>query len=76
MLLRKKGVPIISERAKELGFMTSMDPIQPGDLYLAERNSGPHLLTCYKANEEEGWIVPVERAYCFDTNECIKIVEV
>lgn len=68
----------IEERAEELGFLTSADPIQPGDTYLAERNTGPHLLTCKKAIYTDlgdpDFIVPSEIAYCFDTRECVKIV--
>jgi len=47
--------------------------ILPGDTYIAERNSGLKLLTCRSNNHEDGWIVPVEDAYCYDTNECIRI---
>lgn len=66
----------LSERAKKLGLVTSDDPIQPGDTYLAERNTGPHLLTCWRVHDKN-WIVPVEEeAYCYDTWECIKIVKV
>lgn len=47
--------------------------IQPGDFYVAERNTGPHLLTCLRVNHEGGWIVPVERAYCYDISECVRV---
>lgn len=67
----------IEKRATEEGFVPSSDPIQPGDIYLAERNTGPHLLTCLKVvNNEFGkpsYIVPVEIAYCYDAWECIKV---
>lgn len=49
--------------------------IQPGDLYVAQRNSGPKLLTCLRVNNYDGWIVPVDRAYCYDINECVKVRE-
>ena len=49
--------------------------IEKGDLYLAMYNTGPHLLTC-KDNNQRGWIVPVEDAYCFDTGDCVKVIEV
>ncbi len=49
--------------------------IQPGDLYVAERNTGPHLLTCRYVNVEDGWVAAVENAYPFDTNECVKVCE-
>ncbi len=69
----------IQERAEELGLLTSSDPIQPGDTYLAERNTGPHLLTCNKTvNTQLGdpdYIVPTEIAYCYDARECVKIID-
>jgi hypothetical protein len=47
--------------------------IQVGDTYIAERGkTGVKLLTC-KKNYSLGWIEPIERAYSFDTNECIRI---
>jgi len=47
--------------------------IEPGDTYLAERNSGVKLLTCKEHNRAKNWIVPVEDAYLFDTWECVRI---
>jgi len=47
--------------------------IEPGDTYIAERNSGLKLLTCRDRNDEGGWINPVEIAYPYDTHECIRI---
>jgi len=68
----------IQERAEGLGLLTSSDPIQPGDMYLAERNTGPKLLTCNKVvNTHLGdpdYIVPTEIAYCFDARECVKLI--
>ena len=63
----------LKERAAELGLKVSYDPIQPGDTYLAERNTGPKLLTCEAVNER-GWIRPVEMEYSYDTWECIKVI--
>lgn len=47
--------------------------IEPGDTYLAERNVGVKLLTCKENNRKDGWIVPVEPAYPYDTHECVRI---
>jgi len=47
--------------------------IQPGDWYVAERNTGPHLLTCRENDKENRWIVPVEEKYSFDTGECVRV---
>ena len=75
----RRGLMAIKERADELGLKTSSDPIQPGDTYLAERNTGPVILVCAKVvNNEFGkpsYIVPNTLAYPFDVCECIKIVE-
>lgn len=56
--------------------------IEPGDLYLARRNTGWELLTC-KIHRKEPlpgerfgwWITPVEVAYAYNTHECWKVVE-
>lgn len=49
--------------------------IQPGDLYVAERNTGPHLLTARKVNLESGCIFSTCGAYPFDLPECVKVQE-
>ena len=43
-----------------------------GDIYIAERNTGPKLLTA-KEVDYRGWIVPVEKAYPYDIIECVKV---
>lgn len=47
------------------------DPIRPGDLYLARRNTGYKLLTCRELGE--ACVYPVEVGYPFDFNECVKV---
>lgn len=59
--------------------------VRPGDTYIAERNVGPQLLTCAKVQDYEWrmeslgitcnapWIVPVEKAYCYDVGECVRV---
>lgn len=47
--------------------------IESGDLYIAERNTGPHLLTC--KYREGGYVVPTTLAYPYNTCECVKVVE-
>lgn len=61
--------------AQDLNVRIVTESIEPGDLYLAGRNTGIHLLTCLKNNKKGAWIVPIEDAYCYDTWECKKIVE-
>lgn len=48
------------------------EPIFPGDLYLAIRNTGPKLLTC--AFLGEACVHAEENAYAFDFSECVKVV--
>jgi hypothetical protein len=48
----------------------------PGDLYIAERNTGPKLLTCQEVKVNENYVVPKDfPAYCFDIHECVKVEE-
>jgi hypothetical protein len=53
------------------------DLLEPGDFYLAERNSGPQLLTVKRVRETDaewaGWVIPVELAYFFDFVECVGV---
>ena len=57
--------------------------IKEGDLYIAERNTGPKLLTAEKVvgpgEGPEGWgnwIQPTTTDYSYDILECVKVVEV
>lgn len=52
----------------------------PGDTYVAERNQGPRLLTVRVVkpflgveNEFSGAVFPVENAYPYDLDECVKV---
>jgi len=56
-----------------VGFRAVEGELAPGDTYIAERNTGPKLLTVKYVNDEEGYVVPVETAYVFDTWECVKV---
>ena len=51
-------------------------PIRPGDLYIAERNTGPKLLTCCVNNQEESWISSTTWDYPYDTWECVRVEEI
>jgi len=61
------------------GILFKMDgdgTVREGDLYIAERNSGPKLLTAKRIDIENGWIVPVDRyAYPYNIGECVKVKE-
>ena len=59
--------------AEKLGFTVHDELPQPGDSYLAGRNTGPHLLTCNKLDLEVGCVFPMENAYPFDLHEVIKV---
>lgn len=49
--------------------------IQPGDLYVAERNQGPRLLTAERIDSHLGCIFPTTAAYAYDIRECVKVRE-
>lgn len=51
------------------------EPIRPGDLYVAERNAGPKLLTCHRVNNTGRWIVPLDYAYSYSFSECVRVEE-
>lgn len=58
---------------------STKEPIREGDTYVAERyTNGIQLLTCKGVGGElsaQPYIVPIENAYPFDRNDCIKVVE-
>ena len=55
--------------------------LQEGDLYVAERNTEPKLLTVRKITYPEGllfnkpWVVATTPDYSFDLDECVKVCE-
>lgn len=49
--------------------------ISKGDLYLAKRNTGWHLLTCKKFDERNNIVFAQELAYCFDSWECFLVLK-
>ena len=68
-----KSVDLIAIAA-EYGLCAVNEAIKPGDLYLAKKNTGPHLLTCRENNGS--FIVPEEKnVYWFDVCYCVKIVD-
>ena len=50
------------------------DHIEEGDRYVAERNTGAHLLTAKQVNNVGRWVVPVESAYSYDLWECVPVM--
>lgn len=72
-----------------VAFAAADGPICAGDWYIAERNTGPKLLTAHSfirylgqgesepvANSEHSsWILSEEKAYPYDTHECVKVRE-
>ncbi|GIU69039.1 MAG: hypothetical protein KatS3mg002_0275 [Candidatus Woesearchaeota archaeon] len=48
-------------------------PLQPGDIYVAERNTGPKLLTV--KNVDNGIVIPTTPDYCYNIWECVKVKE-
>ena len=58
--------------------------IKPGDLYVAQRNTGPQFLTAAKVVERGegpmghgygGYILSTTNDYPYDIHECVKVVE-
>jgi len=49
--------------------------LESGDLYVAERNTGPELLTCSRV-APEGYVLATTNAYPYDTGECVRVEEV
>ena len=54
-------------------FQQDQGDIGPGDLYLAGRDTGLHLLTCREVGT--GCIHATTWAYSFDLWECVKVKE-
>lgn len=69
-ILREGGVVKIDD----VSFVIDGDgEISIGDVYIAERNTGPKLLTA-KEIDPRMWIVPQESsAYFYDVWECVKV---
>lgn len=73
-----EGVKLRMTPGKETGAT-----LEPGDSYIAERNSGPKLLTvAYVVDRDyaqrfglkfSGWVVPTEVQYSFDFYECVGV---
>ena len=61
--------------ADALGLQILDRAIQVGDLYLAGRNTGVKLLTCREVEVAQRFIVPTTIDYCYDTWECVPVVE-
>jgi len=49
------------------------EPIRAGDLYIAARNTGPHLLECRALGM--ACVFPVGIGYAFDFPECVLVRE-
>lgn len=54
-----------------LKFAGDFDTLKRGDTYVAERNSGPKLLTVDHVTMNV--VFPVENAYPFNLMECVKV---
>lgn len=58
-----------------VGFKQLAGELRPGYWYVAERNTGPHLLTV-KEIHEFPWgrvVYPEEPAYPFNIGECVRV---
>jgi len=80
MIIEFEGCKIIA-KDESVNFNFKNDPLLPGQLYIAKRNTGWKLLTCKSVTmmkspmeTEPDFIVPQEMAYCFDSWECFKVL--
>ena len=59
----------------------AMEPLEPGDLYVAKRNTGFHLMHC-KLMSSDGSCVVAEmtprgrQPYTYDSHECRKVLSI
>ena len=65
----------ILDFAQENGFRALDTELEPGDSYLAGRNTEIQLLTCDKVFDAgyRPWVQAVEMAYSYDLGECVKV---
>ena len=57
----------------------AIDPLIPGQSYMAKRNTGWKLLTCLSvtmSGGEPSFVNAQEKAYAFDAWECFKVLEI
>jgi hypothetical protein len=59
--------------AEELDVEIESKRPEPGEFYIAGRNTGPKLLTCAEVDEDLGCIHAEEDAYSFDLHECYRL---
>jgi hypothetical protein len=54
------------------------DRLEPGDLYIAKRNTGWKLGKCLKVDHENKWVMsdPPCKLYSYDCHECHKVLYV
>lgn len=69
--LRQAGQ--INFEGAQLVYVGEWDALAVGDTYLAERNTGPKLLTVKRVDQAGGFVVPREPAYCYDLSEVVKV---
>ncbi len=59
--------------ADGLVLTVSHKDIEPGDTYVAKRNTGWHLLTCRAVDMGLGCVYNNEGAYPYDLRECLTV---
>jgi hypothetical protein len=66
------GLIVEYDETKQPWTWSDRSGLYPGDRYVAERNTGAHLLTVREVSDN-GYVVPEEHAYCYDCSECIPV---
>ena len=78
-ILALRGGEVIDLEGIKLKMVVGPDgqekKIRSGDLYVAERNTGPELLTAKKIVEDGEFIIPTCNGYPYDIYECVKVCE-
>lgn len=64
-----------------LGKSAEEEPLLPGQLYVAERNTGPELLACQKMSNDLSYVIAFPKAdgtipYPYDAWECRKVMDI
>jgi len=62
---------ISDKELADLGLRRVQKELAVGDLYVAKRNTGPHLLTVREIRD--GYVVPEEQAYSYELWECVPV---
>ncbi|MES3005281.1 MAG: hypothetical protein V4690_04255 [Patescibacteria group bacterium] len=67
-----EGIKVFPVKNSE-GKVTTGESLNPGDVYIAERNGPPLLLTAQRIDFSAGIVLPDCKQYPFNFDECVKV---